>query len=320
MYTVVDLFCGAGGFSRGFHLEGFEVVLGIDNSPQASKTFSKNFKKAIVICSDIKEVSGLDILRELGYRPDVVIGGPPCEAFTRTNPLRMPNPIDRLYLDSVGQLTLHFIRIVGELKPKVFVMENVPSIIEGELKQALREEFAKAGYKKIYFNILRAEDYGNPSIRRRIFISNIKLSPPKLRKKTTVAEAIGDLPEPGVSSDIPNHEYTPLSPRKLRKISRLKWGQALIIYKGAEGRYYKNYIRLHPNKLAPTVMGSSRFVHPYSDRLLTVREQARLMGFPDYHVFYGGRDSQYNQVGEAVPVPLAKAIAREVYKVLENLL
>ena len=320
MYTVVDLFCGAGGFSRGFCLEGFEIVLGIDNSPQASKTFSKNFKKAMVICSDIKEVSGQDILKELGYRPDVVIGGPPCEPFTKTNPLRMPNPIDRLYLDPIGQLTLHFIRIVGELKPKVFVMENVPSIIEGELKQALCEEFARIGYKKMYFNILRAEDYGNPSVRRRIFISNIRLHPPKLKKKITVAEAIGDLPEPGVTSDIPNHEYTPLSPRKLRKISKLKWGQALIIYRGAEGRYYKNYIRLHPNKLAPTVMGSSRFIHPYSNRLLTVREQARLMGFPDYHVFYGGRDSQYNQVGEAVPVPLARAIAREVYKALETLL
>jgi DNA (cytosine-5)-methyltransferase 1 len=73
-----------------------------------------------------------------------------------------------------------------------------------------------------------------------------------------------------------------------------------------------NLIKLHPHKIAPTVLGSSRFIHPYEPRLLTVREQARLMGFPDDHVFLGGRDEQYNQVGEAVPPTVAKAIASEV--------
>ena len=74
---------------------------------------------------------------------------------------------------------------------------------------------------------------------------------------------------------------------------------------------------MHPRRHAPTVMGSSRFIHPYEDRLLTVREQARLMGFPDYHVFLGGKDAQYDMVGEAVPPPLAKAIAGEVLRYLD---
>ncbi|RLE96970.1 MAG: DNA (cytosine-5-)-methyltransferase [Thermoprotei archaeon] len=319
MYTVIDLFCGAGGFSRGFEMEGFEVVLGIDNSPQVVETYSKNFREALVLELDIKEITGRDIIHELGYSPDIVIGGPPCEAFTKTNPQRMSNPIDRLYVDPLGQLTLHFIRIVGELKPKIFVMENVPSIVEGDLKQALKKEFARVGYKEIYFNILRAEDYGNPSLRRRIFISNVKIKPAKEKRKVTVMDAIGDLPEPGAVAEIPNHVYVPLSAKKQRKISKLKWGQALVIYYGAEGRKYRNFIKLHPYRPAPTVMGSSRFIHPFKDRILTVREQARLMGFPDYHIFYGGRDSQYNQVGEAVPVPLARVIAREILKRLENL-
>ncbi|MCC6062763.1 MAG: DNA cytosine methyltransferase, partial [Desulfurococcales archaeon] len=83
----------------------------------------------------------------------------------------------------------------------------------------------------------------------------------------------------------------------------------LYIFEGAEGKRFYNYMRLDPYDLAPTIMGSSRFIHPFEDRLLTVREQARLMGFPDHHIFVGGRDEQYNQVGEAVPPPLAKAIA-----------
>jgi DNA (cytosine-5)-methyltransferase 1 len=102
-----------------------------------------------------------------------------------------------------------------------------------------------------------------------------------------------------------------VSPRKVRGISRVAWGQALYTYRGSGG-VYRNFIKLHPNKPAPTVMGSVRFIHPYEDRLLTVREQARLMGFPDNHVFLGSRDSQFNQVGEAVPPPLARAIAEVV--------
>ncbi len=77
-------------------------------------------------------------------------------------------------------------------------------------------------------------------------------------------------------------------------------------------------IRLNPREPAPTVLGSPQFIHPYEDRLLTVREQARLMGFPDYHVFLGSRDIQYNQVGEAVPPPLSYRIALKAIKALET--
>jgi len=314
--TVIDLFCGAGGFSRGFKDEGFEVVLGLDNMEPVAETFAKNFPKARVIVEDIKLVRAEDIIREVGS-PDVVIGGPPCEPFTGANPRRMQRPIDRLYSDPIGQLVLHFIRMVGDLRPKVFVMENVPGILEGELKTALKREFSRVGYDTLYFNILRAEDYGTPSRRVRVFISNVRIKPKRVRRYVRVIDAIGDLPPPEAPHDIPNHEPVPLSPRKRRKIAKLKWGEALVRYKGAKG-IYGNIIRLHPYKLAPTVMGSSRFVHPFEDRLLTVREHARLMGFPDDHIFLGGRDVQFNEVGEAVPVPLSRAIAREIRKYLEK--
>jgi Site-specific DNA methylase len=81
------------------------------------------------------------------------------------------------------------------------------------------------------------------------------------------------------------------------------------MYRAYGDRNIPLYVRLHPDELAPTVLGNSRFIHPFEDRFLTVREQARLMSYPDDHVFLGSRDEQYNQVGEAVPVALSKAIA-----------
>jgi len=316
-YNVIDLFCGAGGFARGFVEVGFNVVLAIDNMEPVARTFKINFPETIVLCEDIKNINDRILKRLLlGKQVDVVIGSPPCEPFTAANPRRKPNPLDRLYVDPIGQLVLHFIRIVDYVRPKIFIMENVPHIAEGELKRALREEFKRIGYNRIYFNLLKAEDYGTPSHRLRMFISNIPIKPRKRRGKITVEEALSSLPPP--TPEIPNHEPVPISPRKLRRISRLKWGQALVRFYGFMGKLYPNLIRLHPHKIAPTVLGCSRFIHPYEDRFLTVREQARLMGFPDDHIFLGGRDLQYNQVGEAVPVPLSKAIAQVVLEKLEE--
>jgi DNA (cytosine-5)-methyltransferase 1 len=230
----------------------------------------------------------------------------------------MKNELDRLYVDDMGRLTLHFIRIVGDLKPKIFVMENVPQIVEGELKWALKWEFSRVGYKRVYFNILRAEDSQTPSIRRRIFISNIPIKIKRKSNMVNVEEALRGLPDPEGIIGYPNHEITPLTEKKIKKIAKLRWGDALILFKGADGKIYRNMIRLHPKRLAPTVMGGSRFIHPYENRLLTVREQARLMGFPDTHIFYGSKEEQYNQIGEAVPPTLSKAIAKQIKRVLDE--
>jgi len=308
---VVDLFSGAGGFSRGFAEAGFEILMGVDNERSAIRSFKANFPEAVALQEDVQEVSGWDIVSILGGRPLIVIGGPPCEAFTGANPERMRDPLDRLYRDPLGRLVIHFARIVSELEPEVFVMENVPGIMEPPLRSAIEDLFRRAGYREVYFNVLRAEEHGTPSRRTRVFVSNIEIRPPK-RRGPTAGEALSGLPPPGPG--IPNHEYVGISVRKARRIARVRRGGSLYLFEGAGGKRLPNYIRIDPEDLAPTVMGSSRFIHPYEDRLLTVREQARLMGFPDDHVFLGGRDEQYNQVGEAVPPPLARAIAEEVMK------
>lgn len=228
----------------------------------------------------------------------------------------MEDPLDRLYTDPRGRLTLKAIELIGDLKPDIFIIENVPGIMVNPIPKFIEKELARVGYTNIYFNLLRAEDYETPSVRRRIFISNIRIKPGKSRRNIRVWEAIGDLPDPRYPNPIENHFYIPLPHRFRRRVARIRWGGALDYYIGGNWREYKHYIRLHPNKLAPVIMGKSRFIHPYEDRQITIREQARLMGYPDKHIFKGGIEKMYNQVGESVPPTLAKAIAKEVKKQL----
>ncbi|MEM0217970.1 MAG: DNA cytosine methyltransferase [Desulfurococcaceae archaeon] len=318
-YKYIDLFSGAGGFSLGFTATGrFTPVLAVDNFKFAALTYKVNFPGALVLAEDIRDIDSKLLFSVV--KPDevdLIIGSPPCEPFTGANPRRAKNPLDRLYTDPQGQLTLHFIRIVSYYKPRVFVMENVPAIMENGLKDAIIREFKGAGYSTVYFNVLRAENHGNPSRRTRVFISNIPIKPSPVKRRLMVKDVLSDLPPPGTPY-VFNHEPPPDLPwRKLKKASKLKWGQALVHYHGAK-EVLPNLIKLNPYDLAPPVLGSSRFIHPFENRLLTVREQARLMGFPDDFVFIGGRDAQYNMVGEAVPVPLARSVAEEVLKYLDE--
>jgi DNA (cytosine-5)-methyltransferase 1 len=311
--NVVDVFSGGGGFGLGFAIAGFKIRVAVEIDRDAARTYSANHGDTVVLQEDVRNVDYTD-LRKYAGDIQVVIGSPPCEPFTAANPNRMEDPADRLYVDPAGQLTLEFIRLVGELGPEVFVMENVAALAEEPLRTYLEREFRRIGYE-VYFNVLHAEDYGVPSRRRRVFISNMEIKPPKSRR-VTVREALADLPPPD-GGYLPNHETATLSPKKLERISRLRPGEALMRYRGAGG-FYENYIRLTWDDVAPTVMGSRRFVHPEEHRVLTVREQARLMGYPDHYVFYGSKDSQYNQVGESVPPPLAYAVAAQVKKYLER--
>ncbi|MCS7140016.1 MAG: DNA cytosine methyltransferase [Nitrososphaerota archaeon] len=316
MYKVLDLFCGAGGFSLGFVLEGFKVMLGVDIEYKVAETYHENLGVE-VLCEDIRDTHSLD-LKGMIDDIDVIIASPPCEPFTGANPRREVNVLDRLYLNETGRLFLHAIRVIGDLKPKAFIIENVPSILESELKEFIEHELRVVGYDRVHFNVLYAEHYGTPSHRKRVFISNFKLRPKPIKKIVTVGEALAGLPDPTEINNVPNHVVRPIPLKKLKKVAKLRWGEELVLYKGAERRVLPNWVRLHPFKLAPTVLGGSRFIHPYENRLLTVREQARLMGFPDSFAFKGGLDLQYNMVGEAVPPPLSRAIAKETFKLLRR--
>jgi len=312
---LIDLFSGGGGYALGFKETGFRVVAAVEKDPSAAATYLRNISPDRMFIMDIRRIHSTDLLDGQG-EIDVVIASPPCEAFTKASRRIMEDPIDRLYTDPRGRLTLEAIRLIGDIEPKIFIIENVPGIMDGEIPRYIRMELERVGYQEIYFNRLNAADYGNPSHRRRIFISNIRIRPRRTGGAPTVEEALEGLPDPRLPNDIPNHRYVNPPKRFQGRISRLRWGEALEFFRGGTNREYKQYIRLHPGKQAPTVMGKSRFIHPYEDRLLTVREQARLMGYPDTHVFHGPIEDQYNQIGESVPPPLSRAIARYVAQYL----
>jgi DNA (cytosine-5)-methyltransferase 1 len=134
--------------------------------------------------------------------------------------------------------------------------------------------------------------------------------PDKYRRR--VWDAIGDLPDPTAIHDIPDHDYISVQGRKENDISALRWKASLVQFDGDDGRSKNSWIRLHPWKLSPIVMGKSVFIHPFEDRQITVREMARLQGFPDDFVFSGSIYEKRNQVGEAVSPIVSRYLARIV--------
>lgn len=304
--THVDLFAGGGGFSRGALLAGIEPTLAVENAPGPSETYAHNFPGARLVSEAAQRVDWKALAAEAGAVA-LLTAGPPCEPYTPASAGRYADPLARLYNDPVGGLMLHTIRAIRAFEPEVFVIENVVQVAEGPLRRELADLLRRAGYD-VHFNVLEAHEHGNPSRRARVFLSNRRIAPPK-EPHITVREAIEDLEM--LDEAVPNH-FPDKVPRKFREdLERLRPGRSLQFWKGATGKTYGTWTRLAYDEVAPTIKGSGRFIHPVLDRALTPREHARLMGFPDEHLFLAGLGSQYDQVGEAVPPPLGRAIVRE---------
>lgn len=310
---ILDLFCGCGGFSLGFLLANpqYEISLAIDNDFRAIRTLTNNIEVKMTLTKDIRIIHSNEILDLMNSdNPDIIIASPPCEPFSIANPNRQKSAYNQLYTDEIGRLVLDTIRIIIDLEPNVFLIENVPQLGSIEMKELIIHEFSRSEYKKIYFNILESATFRVPSHRKRIFISNIELRSISNTSFVSVSEAFQSLPNPNMETL--NHESVPLSPKNARKITKIPPGGAIVYFKGNHGRTFRNFIRLLSNHPSPTVMGKSRFIHPYDQRLCTVREHARLMSYPDDFQFHGSIEWQYNQVGESVPPLMAKAVAQQV--------
>lgn len=171
--VAVDLFAGAGGLSLGFEQAGFDVVAAVEIDPIHAAIHELNFPYGVTICDDIRRVSGERIraAAKLGRRAvDVVIGGPPCQGFSLIG--------QRVLDDPRNTLVLHFLRLVQELRPRAFVMENVPGMATGAHTQLLTElidGFREAGYRmRLPYRILNACHYGVPQDRRRLFLLGVR--------------------------------------------------------------------------------------------------------------------------------------------------
>lgn len=168
--NVIDLFCGCGRFSKGFEQAGFDVRLGIDVWQDAVTTYKANFPHAATIVGDISTLTGKDLLDAAGMSAnevDVIIGGPPCQGFSLSGKRMLDDPRNILYKS--------FVRMVGTIQPKAFVMENVPGLVRlfnGQVKEQVIEDFTNIGYK-VEMQQLTACDFGVPQARKRVFFVGI---------------------------------------------------------------------------------------------------------------------------------------------------
>lgn len=319
---VLDLFSGAGGFSSGF-ISNFDAThLAVDIDPSALLTFSENCPGAITLQRDIGATHSVEILNELGSKPDIIIASPPCEEFSRANPDSDTPAAERIYGTGTARLLLDTIRVIGDLTPSVFLIENVAALLHRGGSEIVRKEFERVGIDNVWFNMVRAHQHGNPSKRLRVFIGNVKFNLPR-GIPPQVMEAIGDLPFLGIdalfapSDHVANHDLHSLTEGWLKTIRRTRWRHGAKHFRASKTRTMPNWVRLAPDQVSTSIIGLSRYIHPFEDRLLTVREHARLMSYPDTFVFKGPTDRQYNQVGESVPPLISHLIAEEVQKHLE---
>ena len=169
-WNTIDLLSGAGGLSYGFQSAGFNVLLGIDNDEKALETYKLNHHNAQTICGDITKINYKEDIKPLiGDKTiDFIIGGPPCQGMSLAGNRELDDPRNKLYLS--------YLRILTEIHPKAFVIENVPgllSLFHGQIKDSILKRLNKMDYS-VHFNVLKASDYGVPQIRRRVFFVGIR--------------------------------------------------------------------------------------------------------------------------------------------------
>lgn len=373
--TSIDLFSGCGGLTKGFSMAGIRSIFASDIDENAAKTFCRNFPDTPFLCKSITDIEKEEVDELLdGKKPDIIIGGPPCQGFSLANKRR-----NKIKDDPRNKLFYGFVKFINWYSPKAFVMENVKGLLSmqnGEVIKTIVEEFTNAGDcgYNVAYKVLVASDYGVPQNRERVILIGYRKDlniqpqhpePYELDHLVTVDEAISDLPQIGAGQGTevqeypkePQNEYQRLmranstyvlnhvamkhTPRLIARFEAIKPGQDLLdvwethgaLKRGAPSekstiKFHQNNQRLYGDRPAPTIAASfqSNFIHPHLNRNFTAREGARLQSFPDDFVFEGMRTkmswekglSQYQQIGNAVPVLMAKAIGECICQTLNH--
>lgn len=325
--AVLSLFSGAGGLDWGFQNEGFNVSLAIDISAAAVKTHKRNFPAADAICASLIDLGPKGVVDALLERVPAgakigVIGGPPCQGFSRANNQSSPedprNELPKLYLDIVEQLQKDF-----EVEFAVF--ENVLGMRDkkhSSTYSALVSGIDLLGFK-VNEHELCATDFGVPQNRRRIILAAMRknkgyaaASPLANKGIYTVREAISGLAPPAFfarginTSDIPVHPnhwtMRPKSPRFSTPVE--DWSDS------------RSFKLLQWDRPSPTIAFGHReiHVHPSATRRLSIFEAMLLQGFPSNFVLEGTLSEQVEQVSNAVPPPLARSVAAAIKQSLLN--
>jgi DNA (cytosine-5)-methyltransferase 1 len=345
--TTIDVFCGAGGLTHGFILEGFNVVAGFDADETCRFPFEHNNRGAQFICKKIEDIDAEEIV-EL-YPKDgikILVGCAPCQPFSRYTKKKP---------DRAGKwkLVSEFADLICAVDPDIVSMENVPSLVShqsGTIYRTFVDQLAAHGYRVSGYPGVFCPDYGIPQSRTRLVLfaskfGAIELIPPThpRDKYKTVKDTIGSLASiraGEVNADDPLHRAAGLSELNIRRIRASRpggtwrdWSEDLVpaCFKKESGSGYVSvYGRMTWNDLSPTITtechgyGSGRFGHPEQDRAISLREAALLQTFPsDYAFVEPGKPHHYDHVGRhignAVPVDLARIIAKSIRQHLDSL-
>lgn len=309
MLEVVDLFCGAGGLSWGLQQGGLTIRAGIDQSRFCVSTYRRNLPGVAAVAADLCALKRADILQYVTVPDNLVLAGcPPCRLFSQLHRRQKP----------LGEEFGAYLRLLWSLRPRYVVFENVPRIVDrDDAWGALTARLDRLGYS-FCSQVVAAERFGVPQRRKRLVLvaSRTPIRFPELPSKPhrTVQDAISDLPE--ADPTIPNHVTMSLSRSNLARIQQVSpdGGRS----KTLRVPFDDSYGRMEWGRPSPTIttrcisFSNGRFGHPEYHRAITVREAARLQGFPDHFVFEGGIKETARQVGNAVPPPLAKWLAEVI--------
>lgn len=339
-FTAVDAFSGAGGLSLGLSRAGWSIKAAFDIDEPSVQSYNANLGSHGHVW-DATRVSGEMILHvsevdDLG----LLAGGPPCQGFSKQK--------RGAHLgDPRNALVLEFLRLVTEVRPKAFLLENV-AMLAGVRGAHLVDEFSTLRDYNLSGQFYVAANFGVAQTRQRFVLVGIRedqpgsfiVPDPSTPKWPTVAEALAGIPEPPADySEHPeffNHQASRVTARNIERFSyvppgggwqdipfelRLKCHQVTDVRRGG---WPDVYGRLKWDGQAPTITGGfdsfmrGRYGHPEVDRPLTPREAARLQGFPDEFRFMGTRHDVRHQIGNAVPPSLAEAIGGAILRALRG--
>lgn len=311
--NIIDLFCGAGGLSEGFHQAGFRSILGIDHNKSALETFAYNHKKSKIICNNIEDVTKQDIVNKIGkQKVCLVIGGPPCQGFSMAG-RRNPN-------DPRNKLVQEFLRIVKEFNPQFFVIENVQGFKsmkndKGKLVLEIVQELAKESGYYVKHYLLNSKDYSVAQKRKRMFLIGSKHKDLKLGIKKTKEVTVRDIIIPKYK--VPKiYFYSQklidgfLRREKVNKALKRGFGWQFV---RLDDQSYTISARYYKDGCEALIKYDDSFKEG-SIRKFTERECAKIQSFPDSYEFKGGKINTYKQIGNAVPPNMAKAVAKAIKK------
>lgn len=333
--NIVSLFSGCGGLDLGFEKAGFDILVANEFDKSIWETYKANHLNTNLIEGDIRNIKKEDILCHINGEVDGIIGGPPCQSWSEAGSLKGIE-------DARGQLFYEYIRLLKELRPKFFLAENVSGMLAKKHTNAVNNIitlFKSAGYN-VTFSLVNAKDYGVAEERKRVFYIGFREdldiefgfpmgSTKDDSKKLTLRDVIWDLMETAIPSGEKNHHnpkainnneyftgaYSPIFMSRNRVKS---WDEQAFTVQ-ASGRQ----CQLHPQapKMVKVGTNDCRFVEgsEYLYRRMTIREVARIQGFPDdFKFIYDDTNTAYKMIGNAVPVNLAYEIACAIKKYLEG--